>query len=683
MRKFLAEDRNSLHSHKRIDIQALRGISVLAVIIFHASNRILPNGYLGVDIFFVVSGFVVTPLLLRIFIRDTENSTFKFSKDELSQFFKKRFLRLAPALGATLVTAAILAMCYLPPKDLGRFSGQGLATLSLLGNFGAFHYVGDYFYPNPNPLVHTWSLSTEEQIYLLIPFILLLVFRVKGKVMAPNKILSRTYLFLGIFSFFSFFLVGTISRHSNNAPAELTNFNFYSVSSRFWEFAIGGAISFYLKSDRESKYQQSGILKVIATLGISVVLCWRSPIGTPYGELLACVSAGAFICLTSPSFKKPQLPLAWIGDRSYSLYLIHMPLIYLAYYSPHWSDGFNRRSGKVVAVLLTFALGFALYELVEKKYRVTGGGVRIPFSSIKKALPISFLAPLAILLILFIGSSGNFYGFDKNPRGPIDPGSLDSACYLQLGAQPCIYGDTSPNIRYALLVGDSHARHLTIGFSEAAKSVGFTPVIWTQSGCQFVFRNSARNYGWQKLEDAWGRRQYAEKQSCFEHNDQISAWVQSHPNASIFVTQRSTSYPANDFGVDLETYLKSNLRDIRTLKLSSNKVTVIGPNPEFADLTRFFAGNTLLWEKPYEVTTPRKMRKTEMIQNPFIDDQFMKTEVPKLGMEYLSTIDIFCNKADICSRFQDGKWLYANADHLSIAGSRLVKTSIIGILQRS
>ena len=668
---------------RRNDIQTLRGLSVLAVIIFHASNNYLPNGYLGVDIFFVISGYVVTPLLLRIFINDTDQSTYAFSKYELRQFFKKRFLRLAPALGATLIIAAILAIGYLPPKDLGRFSGQGLATLSLIGNFGAFHYVGDYFYPNPNPLVHTWSLSTEEQIYLLIPFILFLIYKGNGKTKTPDKILGRVYFFLGSASLISFFLIGTFSRYLTSTPANLTNFNFYSVSSRIWEFALGGAIFFYLKSTKIKKYQENRALKLFATLGIFVVLCWRSPLGTPYGEFLACLSAGAFIGFTGLIFKKLQAPVAWIGDRSYSLYLIHMPLIYLAFYSPHWSDGFNRRSGKVVAVILTFVLGFVIYELVEKRYRVTGRASQIPFSSIKNASWVSFLSPLLILLILFVGSSGNFYGFDKNPKGPIDPGNLDPVCYSQLGSQPCVYGDSSSNVRYALLVGDSHARHLTIGFIEAAKSAAFTPVIWTQSGCQFVFRNTARIKGWQKLEDAWGRRQHAEKQSCFDHNHQIFKWVQNHPNASVFVTQRSTSYPVNDFGVDPIEYIKSNLRDISLLQLKSNTVTVIGPNPEFPDFTKFFAGNTLLWEKSYEVTAPRELGKEKMIQNPFSDDQIMKTEASKLRIGYLSTIDIFCREVYFCSRFQNGNWLYANADHLSIDGSRLVKPAITKILQKN
>lgn len=666
----------------RKDIQALRGITVLAIIIFHASKNYLPNGYLGVDMFFVISGFVVTPLLLRMFLSNNEKHPFEFCKYELMLFLKKRFLRLAPALGATLIITVILAVIFLPPKDLGRFAGQGLASLLLLGNLGAYHYVGEYFYPNPNPLVHTWSLSTEEQIYLLIPFILFLVFKVKGIKTQPSNILKKTYLFLGILSFFQFFIIGLFSRYSASVSVSLVNFNFYSVTGRIWEFVFGGAIFFYLKSAKKNTWRDSRLLKLLSTVGVSIILCWPNPVGTPYGEFLACLSAGAFIGLTGPVLRKIESPLAWIGDRSYSLYLIHMPLLYLAFYSPLWSDGYNRRPGKLVALALTFVLGFLIYELVEKKFRVAGSTRQIPSASLWKISRIFLLTPFLLLLPLFTGSSGNFYGFDQNPKR-IDPGQLDPACYSQLGAEPCIYGDVSANNHIALLVGDSHARHLTIGFREAAESAGYTAVIWTQSGCQFVLRSTMELNEWQKLADAWGRKQHREKQSCVDHNNQILRWVQTHPTATVFVTQRSTSYPEKDFGVDIKQYVKSNLKDIQKLQLKSNKVIVIGPTPEFPDFTKFFAGNTLLWEQPYEITAKREFMIKEMIQNPFFDDQIMRKELARLQIEYISTINIFCNEDKFCSRYQNGNWLYTDGDHLSIEGSRLLKTAIVTSLQKN
>jgi len=682
MKTFAAQQNDSLSKVKRVDIQALRGISVLSVIIFHASNRALPNGYLGVDVFFVISGYVVTPLLLRIFVVDDLEFKFQFSNFELKQFFKRRFLRLSPALGCTLVVTAVLAIIYLPPKDLGRFAGQGLATLALIGNLGAYNYVGDYFFPNPNPLVHTWSLSTEEQLYLLIPLFLYSSFWLLGSEVNPRKILGKLYLFLGLFSFVQFFFVGLLSRYTENMPTNVTNFNFYSLTGRIWEFVIGGAAFFYLSKANKNKYRDSPILKLLSLLFVSSVLSWRTTFATPYGELLACVSAFCFIVITGPIFRKPLSVLAWFGDRSYSLYLIHMPLIYLAFYSPRWSDGFHRRTGKFIAVILTFFLGFLIYELIEKRFRVTDRRLQISFASIKKTFVLFTLVPFLFMTTLFIGSNGNFFGFDKNLKGPIDPGSLDPACYSQLGTYPCIYGDTSLNGKVALLIGDSHARHLTVGFIEAAKSADFTPVIWTQSGCQFILRETAKKNGWKKLQEAWGHRQQAENQSCFDHNQQIIDWVHTHPYVEVFVTQRSTSYVVKDFGVDSKIYLESLVGDIFKLKLRDNFVTAIGPNPEFPDLTKFFSANTLLWQKSYEATAPKRMQISKMIPNPFDDDHFMRIKIAELNMQYISTINIFCNTENGCTRNKNGEWLYSNSDHLSIAGSKLITPAITKVLQR-
>ncbi len=156
----------------RKDIQVLRGLAVLAVVLFHTNEGNFPLGYLGVDVFFVISGFVVTPLILRVF---TDKIDGRGSLSNLRHFYKRRFYRLAPALAAILVISAILIFLFGPVGDHQRFARQGVTTLFLLGNVGAYRYSGDYFSPNPNPLVHTWSLSVEEQIYLILPLVLLFI----------------------------------------------------------------------------------------------------------------------------------------------------------------------------------------------------------------------------------------------------------------------------------------------------------------------------------------------------------------------------------------------------------------------------------------------------------------------------------------------------------------------------
>ena len=139
---------------------------------FHAFETHFPLGYLGVDIFFVISGFVVTPLILRI-----HSEKFLYWIIELKSFYKKRFFRLAPALAGTLAFSAVAVLLFGNLNDHQKFTRQGIASVLLIGNYGASRYSGDYFSPNPNPLVHTWSLSVEEQIYIILPFVLFVFLR--------------------------------------------------------------------------------------------------------------------------------------------------------------------------------------------------------------------------------------------------------------------------------------------------------------------------------------------------------------------------------------------------------------------------------------------------------------------------------------------------------------------------
>ena len=165
----------------REDIQVLRGVALIAVVAFHAFEKVFPNGYLGVDVFFLISGFVITPQIIEIFNSDSGRA------ERLKSFYIRRFYRLIPALGAMVAFSSLLLGLLGSPEDHERFARQGIATLLFGGNFGAYLYSQDYFSPNPNPLVHTWSLGVEQQFYVFLPLLLgLLLFR---------KIKTNVYLF--------------------------------------------------------------------------------------------------------------------------------------------------------------------------------------------------------------------------------------------------------------------------------------------------------------------------------------------------------------------------------------------------------------------------------------------------------------------------------------------------------
>ena len=184
----------------RQDIQVLRGLAVFTVVIFHANESLFPLGYLGVDVFFVISGFVVTPLIVRMF---SEQSSGESRLSNIRDFYKRRFYRLAPALGVTLLISTVAIFLFAPVSIHERFARQGISTLLLIGNLGAYRYSGNYFSPDPNPLIHTWSLSVEEQIYLLLPLLFLLILYKRKNV---KRVITVTFVFIAALSLLVFIL---------------------------------------------------------------------------------------------------------------------------------------------------------------------------------------------------------------------------------------------------------------------------------------------------------------------------------------------------------------------------------------------------------------------------------------------------------------------------------------------
>jgi len=147
----------------RRDIQVLRGLAVLAAVLFHAKESYFPLGYLGVDVFFVISGFVVTPLILQI-LTNQVNGGGRFSN--LKSFYKRRFYRLAPALAVILAISAISIYLLGPIGDHQRFARQGIATLLLVGNVGAYKYSGNYFSKSKPTSSYLVALRGGADLYI-------------------------------------------------------------------------------------------------------------------------------------------------------------------------------------------------------------------------------------------------------------------------------------------------------------------------------------------------------------------------------------------------------------------------------------------------------------------------------------------------------------------------------------
>ena len=441
----------------RRDIQVLRGLSVLAVVLFHAEESYFPLGYLGVDVFFVISGFVVTPLLLRIFT-DQVNGGGRLSN--LKIFYKRRFYRLAPALAVTLAISAVSIFLLGPISDFQRFARQGIATLLLVGNLGAYTYSGDYFSSNPNPLVHTWSLSVEEQIYVFLPLILMLILHNSRSL---KKITAVVFGVISALSFVSFLFPTILEPLYSRAGIELASqFSFYSPADRIWQFTVGGLVFLLLDRYQNHMRKTPKGIHLLTVIAVVMVLFGPVHVNLKVSSILASLFAVIVILFKSldvlPNFLIQRL--VWVGDRSYSIYLVHMPLLYLAKYSPatQIGSGENPIIQSTIGVVASVLLGALSFSKIENRYRNKGKKGPTVSSGILKVSISVFIGPLTIFLLL-----SGFSGISSTPmyKDRLDNGmckfwtpNLDENFHSRFLKCHSKFG------RAIVVLGDSHAMNI-------------------------------------------------------------------------------------------------------------------------------------------------------------------------------------------------------------------------------
>ena len=443
----------------RPEIDGLRSLAVISVIIYHAQIYVgdkffLTGGYLGVDIFFVISGYLIS----RIIISELENNRFSFSN-----FYERRIRRIIPALLVVILFTSILSWIYLHPSNLTDYSNTVLSVLIFSSNI--FFYFSDFGYGTfesmSKPLLHTWSLGIEEQFYIFFP-IFFVFFKKYIKFDLKNVLLILIFSnliliqFLGNLNFTKPYLD---DHFQFMAPSIFSDF--YLPTSRIWELLIGSYISICEKRIVEIKIKKfySNIITLVGLL-LCILPMFYFDNKTFHPSFLTLIPIFGIFLIIFFSNKKNFVTkilsnyiFVKIGLLSYSLYLWHYPLFTFAriYYLD--LNLFN----KIIIIIVSFILSYLTYSFIEKPFR----NKKYKFSKIL----IIIILQVAILLFFclkVISNKGYPERFDKIKSTfkefQIDNDILRKQSWdLIKNKKKSSFADDNINI---LFIGDSHSKDM-------------------------------------------------------------------------------------------------------------------------------------------------------------------------------------------------------------------------------
>jgi peptidoglycan/LPS O-acetylase OafA/YrhL len=638
------QTRQEAISHRRLDIQGMRGLAVLLVACFHAGMP-LSGGFVGVDVFFVISGFVITGLLLR---RWTDSGRL-----DLRGFYVRRMRRLLPALAVVLCATSLASILIEPPNGQQQATAKtALAAVALAANIIIPRLNDDYFAPesSTNPLLHTWSLSAEEQFYLVFPAVLLIglaLTRSRSGTLAPMLIIG------GLSAGSLTVLVWTASSPVPEGWLKLVLHPFYSSITRAWEFGAGAVVA--LAAAPLGRCNPA-IVGWGGVAGFAAVACAALSIPTPMtGPALVFPVAGTMLMLAAGlqplslvARALSSRPLVALGDLSYSWYLWHWPAIVfgrLLAPATGWMP--------VACAAASLAPAFLSYRFVENPIRFSA---RLHGRSLA-----GWLTAAAALPILFAGT----LGFGAR-LGWGQDWALGSHSVLRRG---CEAGDFDPvRCRWSvpaaqgtiLLLGDSQSWAIADGLIPAAADLGLETIVASQNGCPFLSPPTAP--GQPPPLKPW----------CRVRNAEVLRFATTHPVRIAVIANRSLEYPS----LSEAAWRAGFSAVIRALRSSGAGVVLISPTPLADEQSRRLS---LLGKSSPDRFTAldhhRDLhRHTKELERRIADENS--------GTIVFDPATVLCDDRR-CAVARDGIQLYSDRNHLSRSGALLLQDGLREALARA
>jgi len=445
------------HAEYRPDIDGLRAIAVLLVVFFHAGYTSFSGGFVGVDVFFVISGYLIT----NVITKNVDRGTFSYSN-----FYLSRIRRLAPAFVVVLATSWLLAhRVMLPDEYIAHLKLMAMSLVSI-GNFYIANTTGGYFAADAEsiPLLHTWSLAVEEQFYFLWPVTLVLLL----KYFSHRQLrLALPLAALGFLAFSEWY------SHADSIRA------YYLLPARIFELLMGAMLVYHPRSDGDTKPYDSALALIgVVLICLTGLMLSKDSTFPGINALWPCL--GTALIIYTGHLRNPVSrilatgPMVWIGKISYSLYLWHWVVFTFYRYVFGDLEGIHR----IGCILLSIALAYVSWVIIENPFRYR--------------LRMRFLPSLSLLVILPLLIFGGALSYIKKHDGlPARFGEDSFATIIQQATPVNIEMDCSESGKAtcgeALIIGDSHAEHFKEFLYTISSNAELKTLNAAKAGCPALY----------------------------------------------------------------------------------------------------------------------------------------------------------------------------------------------------
>lgn len=677
------------HPKYRADIDGLRAVAVLAVVLFHAFPTWLPGGFTGVDVFFVISGFLIATILSQ----SLEAGTFS-----LTVFYARRIRRIFPALLVVLLACLAIGWWVLLPDELAQLGKQTAGGAAFIANLLLWQESG-YFdaAAETKPLLHLWSLGIEEQFYILWPCVFWLAWRLRQhlKLRLEQHATLWATLALLIGSF-----VLNVALYRSHAVAD-----FYAPFTRFWELLLGGLLAVLparpTANERMPWLASRMVRNVGATIGLLLILAGFGLVHAGrlfpgFWALLPTMGA-ALLLWAGPSAALNRTllgnrVLVWVGTISYPLYLWHWPLLSFARILVGETPGVGIRSACVALAVL---LAWGTMRLIERPLRFGGYGA-IKALGLCTAMLVACLAGLATYFYGGFPQRAHIQALQTQAqdltraKAAISTGWICADPLFKEGY--CSLDEEHPPT--AVMLGDSHAQSLYWGLRPVVRDLGGSLALVGSNGCT-PFPDLATEL-----------TIHEHKRGCIPRAQRVVTEVlQNSEIGTVIVALRNVPYiTGTGFGeiekdsttavwlaeerpgvrTQAAAYAIALDRFLKTMTQANKQVVFVHDAPELGfDIKRCLDQRPSpfsVGEKP--CTLPRQVYEQRYGEFRTLADEVLR-RYPQVTV--MDASRVLCD-ADVCSVKQNGRLLYEDDDHLSNYGADYVaermKTPLAEILRR-